>query len=739
MENVYSITEFQPILSQMQQQLCAHRYRMPLWIIETDPHSELPQCHSVLLLRQWLGEKTLAKGLWISSQPAGEFIHLSPSQYRKLLGREWPLIVIDARDGFRANLLAAAAGAVAAGGLLVIISTSLEHWLTQPCNETLRLFGKPLLTTGLFLPRLVERYREQFYWVDLAQGIVEAPRKATYRDDAFCSKASLPIARHSEIPSKCASGWRELAQQQQVIERIKQVFTGHAKRPCVVTADRGRGKSSALGVAVAELVNTTEKKFVITAPNPQACQQVFHWFNRLVPEELQHHLIFLAPDELIERLNENKLAVDGVLVDEAAAIPVPMLTQLLKKVNRIVFSSTIHGYEGNGRGFAIRFTSALNTLMPNWRHLQLVEPIRWNAGDPLEAWVSQVLLLVPPMLDSDQQKQKSEAINEHPSVSWRWIEPQQSIDEVLLTQAFCLLVESHYQTTPDDLRQLMDHPERSLLIGCVEDHVIAVAMLLKEGQLEQELAQQVALGKRRARGQLTPQTLAYHLRFPELAELSGWRVQRIAVRAEFRRQAIGKHMLDLIEKQAADQQFDYVSSSFAASNDLIPFWTTSGYRPVRLGLKRDKASGCHSLLVIKPLSENSQWNSIFERFYRVAEKLLASTFRQLDPRLVVQLWQVNFVNNKVSNEQRDGALAFARGESLLEDVIDDLHALLNAGLCLSQKDQSLLEALEVLIAAIWQCREPEQLRWLFGVKGRQQIQETLQLHVQTIVDRITAD
>ncbi|MFP3345534.1 tRNA(Met) cytidine acetyltransferase, partial [Halomonas sp. SIMBA_159] len=80
-------------------------------------------------------------------------------------------------------------------------------------------------------------------------------------------------------------------------------------------------------------------------------------------------------------------------VDEAAAIPAPMLQKMLSSYSRVVFASTIHGYEGTGRGFAIKFTSVLDAMTPQWRACSMTSPIRWAAGDPLERWLFETLLL----------------------------------------------------------------------------------------------------------------------------------------------------------------------------------------------------------------------------------------------------------------------------------------------------------------------------------------------------------
>ncbi|MEJ2576153.1 MAG: hypothetical protein P8106_05570, partial [Gammaproteobacteria bacterium] len=42
-------------------------------------------------------------------------------------------------------------------------------------------------------------------------------------------------------------------------------------------------------------------------------------------------------------------------------------------------------------------------------------------------------------------------------------------------------------------------------------------------------------------------------------------------------------------------------ASFGATAGLAAFWRGCGYRPVRLGMRRDPASGAHSLVVLRPL------------------------------------------------------------------------------------------------------------------------------------------
>ena len=70
-------------------------------------------------------------------------------------------------------------------------------------------------------------------------------------------------------------------------------------------------------------------------------------FFELAPKTIS----FIAPDELLRNPQE----LDLLFIDEAAAIPAPMLLKLLHQYRKIVFASTEQGYEGSGKGFSLQF------------------------------------------------------------------------------------------------------------------------------------------------------------------------------------------------------------------------------------------------------------------------------------------------------------------------------------------------------------------------------------------------
>lgn len=95
-------------------------------------------------------------------------------------------------------------------------------------------------------------------------------------------------------------------------------------------------------------------------------------------------LRFMAPDALLA----SKEKAAWLIVDEAAAIPAPLLRQLVSRFPRTLLTTTVQGYEGTGRGFLLKFCASL----PHLQSFTLSAPIRWAAGCPLESAISQLLI-----------------------------------------------------------------------------------------------------------------------------------------------------------------------------------------------------------------------------------------------------------------------------------------------------------------------------------------------------------
>ena len=596
----------------------------------TQPLKDYPQAR----FEQYVDQEQQIPYCWVSSTahkyPQDLAIsYLSHQKVQAVLGHEFKFIIYDAIDDFYPDAFGAVAGTLCSSGVLILLlsARSLSNLETaKPSSQ--RLLRLIQNTPSI---QLLNQYKP--------------PPKISINqylaNTSLLGTVTKPIYRHTN-------------DQEKTVTAITKVLKGHRRRPLVISADRGRGKSAALGMTVKRLVANkllaNNAVIYITAPNRSAVDSVFKHAENI------KQLKFIAPDELLKKKPELAL----LLIDEAAAIPSPLLIQLLLHYSRIVFSTTLHGYEGTGRGFEIRFQKVLDQHTPEWNAIHLDTPIRWKQGDLLEKFVYQLLLLnvqqvpIPTiLLETDLEIE---------NLSIRQIQQDSLVyHEGKLQQIFGLLVSAHYQTKPADLYYLLDHPNVSIFVIEYQQRVIATALTAYEGGFDNTLAEQVYAGQRRLKGHLIPQSLAFHAGLKDALHLHSERIIRIAVHSEYQRQGLATRLIQFIQKtqqhpvdtlsQNANQR-DYLSVSFAASANMIQFWQKQGFTTVRLGLRRDASSGTHSLMALLALSKEGErlLQSAQQQFQITLPHLLSEPLSQLEPHIIVPLLQGNISTIQASDE-----------------------------------------------------------------------------------------
>ncbi|WP_296935943.1 GNAT family N-acetyltransferase [uncultured Marinobacter sp.] len=528
-------------------------------------------------------------GIWTGpadQSPDPRLTGILPTEARKWLGREVSTIVWDGWQGNPPDAFAALSGALTAGGLL--------FWLMPPLEEWPRFADPDYPRTGLdhggkhpFAARMADILADHEAVIRIAPGSADTPSPAIPQ----VPEQSFRIATTRD--------------QEQLIQRLVRFGMGRRRRPVVVTADRGRGKSAALGMAAAELLKKGRQEVVVTAPLQQNVDTLFSHAREALADQLEQvsagtlttrsggRLRYVPVRELLAVRPEAEV----VLVDEAAALPAPLLKSVLLGWPRVAFATTVHGYEGAGRGFAIRFRQVLEQSTPHWQSVTLTEPVRWAVSDPLEALISRIFLLAADGSGSAGTKQSGTG----KLVIEPW-QPAAAGDEAL-SNAFGLLVDAHYRTSPADLRQWLDDPAARSWRARIGDRTVGILWCALEGGLSPELAEQVSLGTRRVRGHLLPQSLASHSGYPEAAVLNGLRVVRIAVSDAARRSGIGRSLVEAARAYTAEQGIDYLGTSFGGSADLLAFWQTCGLHVVRMGLQQEASSGEYPLQMIKGVSQ----------------------------------------------------------------------------------------------------------------------------------------
>ncbi|RYY31086.1 tRNA(Met) cytidine acetyltransferase, partial [archaeon] len=323
---------------------------------------------------------------------------------------------------------------------------------------------------------------------------------------------------------------------------------------------RGRGKSAALGLAIAAAIGYGYSNIFVTSPSPENLTTLFQFvFKGLEALAFKEHIDWEAvastnPEfnkaivrvnifrghrqtvQYIEPHDADKLAqAELVVIDEAAAIPLPLVKRLLGPY-LVFLASTINGYEGTGRSLSLKLiqqlrqqqaaaamsgggapggSRALTTgALPGasgavagrtLREVLLSEPIRYSAGDQVEAWLNTLLCLdaTTPYRLGGRLPAPSEcslyAVDRDALFAYH------ALSEAFLHRVMSLYVSSHYKNTPNDLQLLSDAPAHKLfvLLGPVSSDasglpdVLCVIQVCLEGRISKDaLMAQLTRGAR---------------------------------------------------------------------------------------------------------------------------------------------------------------------------------------------------------------------------------------------------
>ena len=573
-------------------------------------------------VQERLGGFDVAGALWVGrDEDAGRAgaRGVSAGQYKRWLGRETGVLVWDGWQGNPPDGFAGLAGTLRAGGLL--------FWLMPPLAEWPGFEDPDYSRTGLdgagehrFLARLAEVVASDGAVVRVRQGIDECP----VLPDVRCDDAAFRPGATAE--------------QSELVARLVRFGLGRRRRPVVVTADRGRGKSAALGMAAAELLLAGRQQVLVTSPSVDNLQSFFRHAAEVMGDRVESRseselvlpggqaIRFLPVPELLAQKPEAEV----VMVDEAAGLPASWLREVLLGWPRVAFASTVHGYEGTGRGFAIRFRQVLDREAPHWQSVELNQPVRWAQGDPLERVLFRMFLLGA--RGPDSSKPKPGAVSVEP-----WNPAQAS--ETELAEAFGLLVDAHYRTAPADLRQWLDDPAASSWRAVAQGKTVGVLWGCVEGGLVQNLAAQVAMGQRRLRGHLLAQSLASHGGVAEAAQQRCFRVVRIAVAEPARQLGVGRALVAAAEEFCQNRGLDSLGTSFGGEAGLMSFWQNCGLRLVRVGLTQESSTGEFPVQMLKAVSPAGRdlQQRLRRRFAKHWQVLIPRHWAGTSPELLVCL------------------------------------------------------------------------------------------------------
>ncbi len=644
---------------------------------------------------------------WVGDDAPDEVTVVDGRGLSGRLGVECDALVFDARNGFEPDVFGALSGTLRGGGVLYLLTPSVDLWLNQPAGSSPR-----------YLQRLATLLVDAVDILWIGDGIVQRIPVASP-----CPPGD-PLPCHGR-DSPCLTN-----DQEDAVTAVMHVATGHRRRPVVLQSDRGRGKSAAFGIAAARLIAERGKRVLVTAARRSAVEALFRRATSLLSSEQVTALRFVAPDALLQQPQD----ADLLLVDEAAAIPAPLLEQLLRRYSRIAFATTVHGYEGTGRGFALRFNRVLDRLSNSWKRVDLQTPIRWAPGDPLEALVFRLL-----MLDAGAAADEVLGNADSGTAHIERIDRDQLLhDETLLRELFGLLVLAHYKTRPSDLCQLLDAPNLSVYLLRLDGHVAAAALVADEGGFDREQAEAITAGMRRPLGHLLPETLAIHLGLAEAPRQRAARIMRIAVHPAVQGRGLGSQLVTYIAAAARRERFDYMGASFGANDQLLRFWKGAGLWPVRVSERRSASSGYHSVVVMQALSEQggALFSNARQRFIRHLPHQLSDSLRELDTPLVLALMRdTPDGSQRLTANDLEDVRRFACERRFLESAIGALWPWLCNRLVSPQSLDGLNAAdAELLVARILQKQDWSTCAHRAGLTGHDQALMKLRELVRQLMD-----
>ena len=624
----------------------------------------------------------------------------------RYLGTTYQGLVMDLINSLKPNDVGRLIGIVEGGGLVILQVPNWDDW-----HNRKNLFQMMLTVPQYPEPRkvFVRWFKEVtlvcdgvfIYDVDKDRAI----KISTIKELGLGSR-EIKIPEEHVFPEELY----KLALTQDQVNAIK-LIENVLKKPSkpkkrvsiVLIADRGRGKSCAIGIALAGIVQEMLKKknkvrIAVTAPAITNVQPLMRMcMKALETVGLKYkaitkgeHIIEIKGDrfsiEYWEPAVVPHLGVDIAVVDEAAGIPVPLLHKILRSYTRTIYATTIHGYEGAGRGFSVRFMKRIREDPSIELYVyEMEEPIRYAKDDPVEKWQFRVLLLDAEPDDLDEkdleyiEKQQFEYLKLDPETLFT-LE-----NEKLLRSLFGIYVLAHYRNEPDDLGMMADAPHHSIrALRLPSGKIVAAAQLAEEGPIGSDYLDSLLRGGK-IPGNIIPDRLLKHARLRDIGEGRGWRIVRIAVHPAVQGRGIGSYMLKMLEEEAKERGYQWIGSGFGATEELLRFWIKNGFVPLHISPDRNPVSAEYTVLVLKPI--DPKWRKIVEivnREFRV--KVLESlhdTYRDLEIGVALQLLKTVAEEEEecrprpppLTKIQLDRLLSYCEGYMTYESCTDVMHIL----------------------------------------------------------------
>ncbi|KAM6563660.1 hypothetical protein CsatB_023658 [Cannabis sativa] len=530
----------------------------------------------------------------------------------KILGNTFGMCVLQDFEALTPNLLARSIETVEGGGLVILLLHSLasltslftmvmdvhERYRTESHTEATGRFNERFLLSIASCKACVAM-DDEFNILPISSHIKSITPVPVKEDSEGLSEAEKDLKDLKEqliddfpvgpLIKKCCT----LDQGKAVITFLDSILDKTLRSTIALLAARGRGKSAALGLAIAGAIAAGYSNIFVTAPSPENLRTLFDFvckgFEAL---DYKEHIDFdVVKSTNIEfkkatvRINiykqhrqtiqyiqphehEKLSQVELLVIDEAAAIPLPVVKSLLGPY-LVFLSSTVNGYEGTGRSLSLKLIQQLEQQSQTsaqgvegalsgrlFKKIELSESIRYASGDPIESWLHGLLCL-----DATNSVPKLSGLP-HPSKCELYYVNRDTLfsfhkeSELFLQRMMALYVSSHYKNSPNDLQLMADAPAHHLfvLLGPVDESknqlpdILCVIQVCLEGQISRASALRSLSTGRQPAGDQIPWKFNEQFQDTVFPTLSGARIVRIATHPSAIKLGYGSQAVELLTR-----------------------------------------------------------------------------------------------------------------------------------------------------------------------------------------------
>ncbi|XP_071914190.1 RNA cytidine acetyltransferase 1-like [Coffea arabica] len=530
----------------------------------------------------------------------------------RILGNTFGMCILQDFEALTPNLLARTIETVEGGGLIVLLLRSLSS-LTSLCTMVMDVHERfrtesHSQATGRFNERFLLSLASCKACVVMDDELNILPISSHMK-----SVTPVPVREDSEGLSEAERDLKNLKEQltddfpvgplikkcctldqgKAVITFLDSVLDKTLRSTVALLAARGRGKSAALGLAIAGAIAAGYSNIFVTAPSPENLKTLFEFvckgFDILeYKEHLDYDVVRSTNPEFKKatvRINiykqhrqtiqyvqphehEKLSQVELLVIDEAAAIPLPVVKSLLGPY-LIFLSSTVNGYEGTGRSLSLKLLQQLEeqSQMSNknvestlsgrlFKKIELGESIRYASGDPIESWLHALLCLDATNAVPNIIRLPSPSECDLYYVNRDTLFSYHRDSELFLQRMMALYVASHYKNSPNDLQLMADAPAHHLfvLLGPVDESknhlpdILCVVQVSLEGQISRKSAIRSLSDGHQPFGDQIPWKFCQQFRDSVFPSLSGARIVRIATHPSAMKLGYGSTAVELLTR-----------------------------------------------------------------------------------------------------------------------------------------------------------------------------------------------